>query len=121
MPPVAQIYLIGRWPGPLGFVAAGWSEARFFRQSSVARFARAAFASFHITVPVICLVVIPAATALGYFRGVEHPPERWDTHKRCFVVRIRKYAACVKGVGSDCITMGLLEPRKSPPTLASRS
>ena len=43
-----------------------------------------------------------------------------SAHMRLTGVRIHSYAACVRRSGIACIAAVLLEPRTTPPTLASR-
>jgi len=55
----------------------------------------------------------------GCSRGVDHWRDG-EPLKRRMGIRIRNYAACVEIAGNACISVGLLESRTSPPTLASR-
>ena len=114
IPPLAQAHLLGRGTVPLSFrggrVACGALSGLLGRLlcKSCLRF-------FPLdTAPVVRSVVAPAATALRLFsRGrARHTRRTW--------VRIRIFAACVRSAGSACISVGLLGPRKSPPTLAVR-
>ena len=67
-------------PARWAFGAAGWPVAALLRTHSVAYFARAAFASFHLIQPRYFAVWLPPQPQRWCCcRGVKHPPERLES------------------------------------------
>ena len=76
--PLAQVYLLGRGPGPLSFRSARLSCGGAFSAMLGRLLSKGRLRLFPLnTATVFRRIVSPAAIALGCSRGVEHPPERW--------------------------------------------
>ena len=68
---------------------------------------------------VVVRPVVSPTTALRLF-SQSRTPTRDVTHSRRAAARIRSYVARVQSAVSAFIEMSLLDPRTTPPTLASR-
>ena len=111
----------GKWPDPLSF-RSGRVACDGALSALLGRLlCKSCLRLFPLnTAPVVHRVFSPVATAWGFSRGVEQPPERWDPPHATHGERIRIYAACVRSAGSACIAKGLWGLRMTPATPTSR-
>ena len=121
VPPFAQVHLLGRGTGLLGF-----RSSRLACRDTLS-------AALGRLICKIRLRLLPLYTATT-FRCVVSPSHRNEAvpagysihrgggipHKRCTGFLIRSYSACDRSAGIAYIAADLLVPRTTPPTIASR-
>jgi hypothetical protein len=116
IPPLAQVHLLGRGPGPLFFQSGrlGCGGALSAMIGHLLCKCGLRFFPLH-TSPVVHCVVSPAATSLGLF-----PRGRATTGQvGASTIDASGYETTV--AGSTCFALGLLGPRTISLTLADRS
>ena len=121
IPPLTQVNLLDKVTSPLSFTNGGLAYGDVLPAAfdSLLYKSRLRFLPLN-TATVVRSMVSPAATALTLIqRGRTSTGEVEAPYMRCTGVCIRSSASCGYSAVRACIAAQLLEPRTTPPTLAS--
>ena len=115
IPPLVQVYLPCRGPGPLSFRSYGTAFVGPHSGMLKRLLSKGRLRLFPLNIaPVVVCVISQAVTVLWLFPwDAAHPEEVGSAYARSTGARIHSCAACVRSAGNACIAAGLWWPRTS--------